>query len=68
MLVIREISSNHGYQLHCIIEQPQRIGFKKFTHLIETVWKSTDFDYEKIYTEFEENWTAFCKNPSSNES
>ena len=51
MLVIREVSSNHRHHLHCIIEQPQRIGFEKFTHLIETVWKSTDFGYEEIHIE-----------------
>jgi len=51
MLVVREVSSNHRHHLHCIIEQPQRIGFEKFTHLIETVWKSTDFGYEEIHIE-----------------
>ena len=51
MLVIREVSSNHRHHLHCIIEQPQRIGFEKFTYLIETVWKSTDFGYEEIHIE-----------------
>ena len=51
MLVIREVSSNRRHHLHCIIEQPQRIEFEKFTHLIETVWKSTDFGYEEIHIE-----------------
>ena len=51
MLVVREVSSNHRHHLHCIIEQPQRIGFEKFTHLIEEVWKSTDFGYEEIHIE-----------------
>ena len=50
MLVVREVS-NRRHHLHCIIEQPQRIGFEKFTHLIETVWKSTDFGYEEIHIE-----------------
>ena len=50
MLVVREVS-NHRHHLHCIIEQPQRIGFEKFTHLIEEVWKSTDFGYEEIHIE-----------------
>ena len=48
MLVVREVSSNHRHHLHCIIEQPHRIGFEEFTHLIEEVWKSTDFGYEEI--------------------
>ena len=51
MLVVREVSSNHRHHLHCIIEQPHRIGFEQFTHLIETVWKSTDFGYEEIHIE-----------------
>ena len=51
MLVVREVSSNHRHHLHCIIEQPQRIGFEQFTHLIEEVWKSTDFGYEEIHIE-----------------
>ena len=51
MLVVREVSSNHRHHLHCIIEQPHRIGFDQFTHLIETVWKSTDFGYEEIHIE-----------------
>lgn len=51
MLVVREVSSNHRHHLHCIIEQPQRIGFEEFSNLIETVWKSTDFGYEKIHIE-----------------
>jgi hypothetical protein len=51
MLVVREVSSNHRHHLHCIIEQPHRIGFEEFTHLIEEVWKSTDFGYEKIHIE-----------------
>jgi len=51
MLVVREVSSNHRHHLHCIIEQPHRIGFEEFTHLIETVWKSTDFGYEEIHIE-----------------
>jgi len=50
MLVVREVS-NRRHHLHCIIEQPQRIGFEKFTHLIEEVWKSTDFGYEEIHIE-----------------
>ena len=51
MLVVREVSSNHRHHLHCIIEQPHRIGFEQFTHLIDTVWKSTDFGYEEIHIE-----------------
>ena len=51
MLVVKEVSSNHRHHLHCIIEQPHRIGFDQFTHLIETVWKSTDFGYEEIHIE-----------------
>jgi len=51
MLVVREVSSNHRHHLHCIIEQPHRIGFEEFTHLIEEVWKSTDFGYEEIHIE-----------------
>ena len=51
MLVVREVSSNRRHHLHCIIEQPQRIGFKEFSDLIESVWRSTDFGYEKIHIE-----------------
>ena len=51
MLVVREVSSNLRHHLHCIVEQPHRIGFEEFTHLIETVWKSTDFGYEEIHIE-----------------
>ena len=51
MLVVREVSSNQRHHLHCIIEQPQRIGFEEFSNLIETVWKSTDFGYDQIHIE-----------------
>ena len=51
MLVIREVSSNHRHHLHCIIEQPQRIGFEEFSNLIETVWRSTNFGYDQIHIE-----------------
>ena len=51
MLVVREVSSNQRHHLHCIIEQPQRIEFEEFSNLIKTVWKSTDFGYDKIHIE-----------------
>lgn len=51
MIVIRENSPNHRHHLHCIIEQPRRLRFEEFSHLIWAVWRSTKFGYHEIHIE-----------------
>ena len=51
MLVIRENSPYHRHHLHCVIEQPNRLGFEEFTSLIWEIWNSTKFGYKYIHIE-----------------
>ena len=51
MLVIREDSPYHRHHLHCVIEQPNRLGFEEFTSMIWEIWNSTKFGYNHIHIE-----------------
>ena len=51
MIVVREVSKDNRYHLHCIIEQPKHLKFNKFKELIESIWKKSDFGYYEIHIE-----------------
>ena len=55
--VVMEVNKDNRHHLHMILDQPNRLDYIKFKHLILNCWKVTNFGYnqnciKEIYNEF----------------